>query len=415
MNKNKSFSILLLFGVLLVTTYQNCSQMASDEYQGLSSALSDGGPQDVAAPPDSLGLNRFVFDVRVENITRVGQSSYAGNDVMRVTVEASSDTYGCGDLSTGTACNQYSAGNVGNFRPLVQNYIGLEGFQCSRPNVHNVVRCVRDDRPAVLYPPGQYKLAYTTIVPATAEVLRTSSSFSIVQVLPTPTPTPTPIVTPPPSQPPTTGVCPSSWAGQPWANYVRRTDQTRFTHLRRLTGGNIADFPTSGGLGLFHSGANEYISIQFEAVSRLDLNGDGRVDIQDFNSILKVMTWIEAQGGGYEADLSKIYLSISQCPGDFRMPTSYQAPPGDPTLSFGCRNIIKDPGGTLAIGGALAYQINQPASENGCGLTYGGPYYLNFMVVNPLDGYQPNERNCNFPPGEVMPSNARCGVQMSIN
>ncbi len=428
MNKNK-YILLLLFAVVLATGYQNCAKMASDESSNLLASSSNSNPGDVASPPDSLGLNRFVFNVRVENLTRSGQTIFASNDIMRVTIEASSDIYGCGDYSTGTACNQYSASNVGLFRPLIQNYSGLEGFQCSSRNANNVVRCVRDDRPAALYPPGQYQLVYATIVPATAEVLRTSAAFAIPQVLPAPTPTPTPIVPPPggilppPTQPPTTGVCPSSWSGQPWANFTRYP-ATRLTDLpsQSFSGRRMGDFPASEGLGAIFAGRNEYVSLEFTATTRLDFNGDGQFNAQDFyrNGAQRLFSWIEVQYstsngvvGGSAGLYDSVYFTISQCPGDFRLPTSYTAPANDPTLSYACRSVAPNPSipGRLLNSAGIAYEIDRPNADpaSGCKLTYGARYYLNFMTVNVIDGYQPGEHNC-----RETGSDGRCGQALQM-
>jgi len=222
--------------------------------------------------------------------------------------------------------------------------------------------------------------------------------------------------------------CPPNWSGHPWANYTRRADQTRFTHLRRhgIGQGTAAEFPNFGGNNTLEASANEYVSLEFSAVARHDGNGptnnnvpDGVLDLNDFygRDNLRHMIWAESQGG-YQAELTGVYLSISKCPGDFRVPTSYTAPANDPTLSFACRNLRPrgrydlPSAGPIQFTGALAYDVNRPSSDLGCGLEYGKTYYLNFMVVNPLDGYQFNERNCKFVPGTNPPLTARCGIQL---
>ncbi len=245
---------------------------------------------------------------------------------------------------------------------------------------------------------------------------------------------------PPGVLPPAPVGCPTSWQGQPWANYSRRADQTRFTHLLRHDGqGYAAEFPNFGGNNTLESSANEYVSLQFEALPRYDRNGpsgnnlpDGVLDINDFygRDNLRTFIWAESQGG-FPANLydgsgrAGVYFSISECPGDFRMPTSYSAPANDSTLSFACRNIMPRPTwwdpsylpGQSLVPAGLEYEVSlpssyRPSSLDGCGLQYGKTYYLNFMVVNPIDGYQLNERSCNFVPGTNPPLSTRCGVQL---
>ncbi len=170
-----------------------------------------------------------------------------------------------------------------------------------------------------------------------------------------------------------------------------RTGERRFTDIRAQNGGFSSEWPRLGGLIVFAANRGEYVSVQFEAT---DTN---------FNDLLRLMDWIEAQGGGAgSASLNGVFFSISRCPGDFRIPTSVPSQT-EPTLSIGCRNLTLV-GGQPQLTGAMAYAINQPPSNTECSLALGGTYYMNFMTVNPLDGYQPNEHNC------LDTTIPRCGV-----
>ena len=200
--------------------------------------------------------------------------------------------------------------------------------------------------------------------------------------------------------------CPANWNGQGWASFAQRLDRRLFTELRRLTGQNVSDFPQLNGLAIFAVARREYISVRFEARVRNDINGDGQLNATDFDSLLKLFTWIESQSGeGGASSLNGTYFSLSKCEGDFRLPPADNIPdPVDPTLNLGCRNI-RLTGSVRTLTAAMSYAINAAPSNSACALAYGQTYFLNMMTVNPLDGYQVDEHNC------VDTVNPRCGVQ----
>ncbi len=193
------------------------------------------------------------------------------------------------------------------------------------------------------------------------------------------------------SGPPPVEGCPSNWNGEPWAGFTRSSERL-FTDIRAQNGGFSNPFPRIGGLIVFGANRNEYVSVEFTAS-----------DAQNFDGLLKFLNWIEAQGGGAgAASLNGVYFSISRCPGDFRIPAN-TPDPVEPTLSLGCRNITLS-GTQRFLTGGISYALNQSPSNNECALVQGNRYYLNFMTVNPLDGYQPNEHNC------LDTTISRCGV-----
>lgn len=205
--------------------------------------------------------------------------------------------------------------------------------------------------------------------------------------------------------------CPNNWNGEAWGAFGRKPGENRFTDLfNQATGGTAGEFPNLEGLAIFGAAIREYVTVEFTAVPRLDLNGDGLININDFNSMSKLFSWIESQSGFYagQANLTQgVYFSISKCPGDFRLPPASNVPdPNDPTLNLGCRNIGLF-GGTRFLTGAIQYAINQSPNNLSCALAYGERYYINFMTVNPLDGYQTNEHNCD---SFALNGSGRCGV-----
>ncbi len=202
------------------------------------------------------------------------------------------------------------------------------------------------------------------------------------------------------------GNCPTVWTGQPWENFTR-SPTTLFTQVRnQATGGFLQDFPHINGLGVIKAGRGEILSIQFSASATIDNNGNGTLDPGDFNVLQRELNWIESQSGG-SAVLSRSYMTISRCPGDLRLPPADNIPdPSEPTLNLGCRNLTLVGSSRFIVGG-MGYTINGTPNNDRCALAYGQTYFLNFVTVDPLDGYQANEHNC-----MEQGSDGRCGVAL---
>jgi hypothetical protein len=175
-----------------------------------------------------------------------------------------------------------------------------------------------------------------------------------------------------------------------------------FSNVPGLAGGSWNPFPNSGQLGFIITNNNQYQSIGFNTPAA---DWTSEVPVRQFY-------WETAQVGG-EADLSKVYVTISSCPGDFRIPaTGSTAPTNDPTFARGCRSV-------RALGGApnfpdnkINYEVsNLPATETICRLAPATTYYLNFIRATATDGTigtPAEEAECQQP-GET-----RCGVQMRV-
>jgi len=80
------------------------------------------------------------------------------------------------------------------------------------------------------------------------------------------------------------------------------------------------------------------------------------------------------------------YVTISTCPGDFRITSAFSAadPVNDPTLIQQCRNqVVAETG------------INYgPTGFGRCRVESGKRYYLNIVFANPNDGLSPTETGC---------------------
>lgn len=209
-----------------------------------------------------------------------------------------------------------------------------------------------------------------------------------------------------PGVPPQPGNCPPNdvWVGEAWASFTR-APELLFSQLRKLTGGTVSGFPYMGGLAVVGARRNEYLAVEFRAIPNFDANGDGVISIADFPGP-KILSWTESQGGGAgPSNVDEVYMTISKCPGDLRLPPADNQPSSlDPTLNLGCRSLSLS-GGVRSIRAAIGYSINDAPNNTTCALVYNEKYYLNFVTVNPLDGYQPNEHSCSNPEG-------KCGVQM---
>ncbi len=203
----------------------------------------------------------------------------------------------------------------------------------------------------------------------------------------------TPDAAPPP--PP----LPPSCASRVPAGFARRATPTRFTEVPSMNfpGYYLNDFPLTGfGLGVVLAKANQYVAIAFTPPS----------DPALYQGISHTFGWYESQVGG-EANAGKIYASISDCPGDLRVPTSYEAPANDPTLRYGCRNWYSP----TQVGLGIRYSINGilPPEVYACPLEPGRTYYFNVAMVNPNDGIAPGELNC------LSSWLTECGIAMEVD
>lgn len=168
--------------------------------------------------------------------------------------------------------------------------------------------------------------------------------------------------------------------------YVRLNPPSVFPDLRTIFQLACGDFPATGSnVCLMLMPRNHYIALQFTATTNLALYPPGRL-----------IQWQSAQQGA-PADEGATYFSLSKCAGDFRIPTSATAPPGDPTFSTGCRNQSA-PG--------IRYSITGVSNQNECGIIPGGTYYFNMILADPTGGIQPNEFTC------LNEQAAVCGMQV---
>jgi cysteine-rich repeat protein len=79
-------------------------------------------------------------------------------------------------------------------------------------------------------------------------------------------------------------------------------------------------------------------------------------------------------------------VTISTCPGDFRVDI---ATPREPTDAPACKSIRSG----LVVGQIFLTMTGQ-STTGACGLSPGRTYYLNYTNVNPIDGITPGEWTC---------------------
>lgn len=174
-------------------------------------------------------------------------------------------------------------------------------------------------------------------------------------------------------------------------NFTRNSSPTSFTQLLDFTGNTCQEFPSSGGgVCRFNSSRGRYTSLRFVVPT----------DPNAFLGLSKEINWNENQIDG-EADSLRVYLSISQCPGDFRVPSAVAPvdPVNDPTYSIACRNFPY----TTITAGSLAFRTIKynldgvPSNAGGemrCGLTPGKTYYFNMVLAHPDGGITQGEHRC---------------------
>lgn len=185
----------------------------------------------------------------------------------------------------------------------------------------------------------------------------------------------------------------------------RRGMPTLFTEVPwiEIAGVFWNPFPNGGGTGRILTGAGEYLALEFTTPA----------DVADWLSRApnRLVYWDRSQVGG-EADV--VYVGLSSCPGDFRIPPAGQAaPPGDPTFARGCRSFRRGPTGLDGPASSIGYEIGEASSdETTCRLAPGRRYYLNFIRADVRDGAigaPEAEAAC------VNPELTTCGVQMRVD
>ena len=175
----------------------------------------------------------------------------------------------------------------------------------------------------------------------------------------------------------------------PPTGYSLNPSPASFPQMIDVFGAPCQDFPiTGGGVCRMNTSRATYLAVKFTVPT----------DINAFNGLAKQFTWLENQQDG-AADEFKVYISISQCPGDFRIPTTVAAPANDPTYSLACRNFTVSPIALTTIPTrGIRYDLNGTPSNVGgnlqCGLTLGNTYYLNFILAHPEGGILPGEHRC---------------------
>jgi hypothetical protein len=175
-----------------------------------------------------------------------------------------------------------------------------------------------------------------------------------------------------------------------------------------IGGATWQPFPNSGFSGYLITGASQYQSVTFTTPT----------DPTAWNAAApaKRFQWIPAQQGG-EAIMLNVYVSISSCAGDFRIPpTGQTAPTDDTTYARGCRSIR--PLGTVTNypHANISYQIsaeNLPSDDNICRLAPGRTYFVNFIRAQVFDGY-PEPIGAPSVEATCEGGGTTCGIQMRV-
>jgi hypothetical protein len=199
----------------------------------------------------------------------------------------------------------------------------------------------------------------------------------------------------------------------PLPGYVRKAMPSTFVEVERVSpaGTFWMPFPVTGQFGRLFTASDETITLRFETPTDAAAWAATALTRQAF--------WDQSQVDG-PANLNYVYVTISTCPGDFRVPVrGATAPASDPTFARGCTNFRDGPLGSPVVASNIPYVIGDgPSTESTCVLAPGTTYYLNFVRASPADGVigRPEEElpsagdrsNCNNP------DLASCGVQMRV-
>lgn len=165
-----------------------------------------------------------------------------------------------------------------------------------------------------------------------------------------------------------------------------RSNITSFSQLVTTSGGNPQPFPNSGSsFAALGQNTNQYTSIAFTVPAAPSCNPLAapacRLGEFDWNSI-NLVNFLNVENS---------YVTVSECPGDFRIPLTGTAPVTDPTFSQGCRNWRNRFGGGFTSDTLLAWQIfgsaeYVPSPQDICNLEAGKTYYFNLILDGPADG-----------------------------
>jgi hypothetical protein len=191
---------------------------------------------------------------------------------------------------------------------------------------------------------------------------------------------------------------------QPGVQTSRFTDTVGHANLQAC-----GEFPNVGtNQCKIHAGPGQFISIKFEVPTAA--SGITFPPAREFD-------FLPSQEAGVPTSGNLYYVTISQCPGDFRLPTSATAPANDPTLSYGCRNARPQFAGSTNIVrfGKVNYNLDVASDSDSCGLARGNTYYLNYVSADPVpDGITAGENTC---PEPTLPPTGPgyCGVQFRTN
>jgi len=193
--------------------------------------------------------------------------------------------------------------------------------------------------------------------------------------------------------------------------YTRKGSPLTFADVPLITPAGYFwnPFPNTGALGRLSTAQSEYVAVRFTTPA----------DAAAWSAAApsKAITWDSSQVGG-EASMLNVYVTISRCAGDFRLPTAGSvAPANDPTFARGCTSVRSDALGRTQPRSNVYYQIGDATSdESRCFLAPGRTYFLNFIRANVLDGQLGtptqeaggNTSNC------INPDLPSCGVQMRV-
>ncbi|MBL8952067.1 MAG: hypothetical protein JNK82_14885 [Myxococcaceae bacterium] len=141
-------------------------------------------------------------------------------------------------------------------------------------------------------------------------------------------------------------------------------------------GGPLNPFPNSGGFGTIVTETDNYLGLGFDTPDATTWAA---------RAPAKTFQWDDAQEA---ADPSAFYITVSDCPGDFRIPPGGTAPATDPTFALGCRSIRPSiAGGALQPRSNLPYVIGTgPSNDTTCVLAPNRRYYFNFVRASAADG-----------------------------
>lgn len=190
--------------------------------------------------------------------------------------------------------------------------------------------------------------------------------------------------TPPPPPPPDcpsgyptstayTNASPGATAYQPLSGLTGFRNVNGFAQLLNQWGFPLNEFPQTGTSGILEDAPRVVRVIRFVVPDPF---------IPPANQRFVFMGQPNSFDGARNA-----YISVSTCPGDFRIPAAQQpAPAGDPTFAEGCRNW-REPGWTFENGlNDIFYAIgnaNDVSSPSTCTLVPGRTYYVNILMVRP--------------------------------